>query len=202
MIKLVKNLNNNGLTAIEVLVCFSIVVVITMSMFKVVNNQKDKQLMESYKNTIMTYKNTLTKIIEDDIRAGGGIKSVNSNTESSYSGAIEGLKYSINYTLKDNSTRQIDIYQNANCDAEFSCSSSSCTPESCDSTNRIEFKKNGTLEEKLIIPDIYNLKFNNTQIKKLNSDTYLKIYIGFNHPDLGNRYSALDLIEPINASYF
>ena len=46
---MIKKLNNSGLTVVEILVCFSIVVVIVMSMFKVVNNQKAKQEIERLK---------------------------------------------------------------------------------------------------------------------------------------------------------
>ena len=38
-----RTLNNKGMTLIEIIVCFVIVVVIVLSMFKVVNNYKDKQ---------------------------------------------------------------------------------------------------------------------------------------------------------------
>ena len=66
-------LNNNGMTLIEVIVCFFLVVIIVLSMLKVVNNYKDKQDIESYKNSIFTYKNTLTKTIWNDIIKHQGI---------------------------------------------------------------------------------------------------------------------------------
>ena len=68
-----KKLNNKGMTLIEIIVCFVIVVVIVLSMLKVVNNYKDKQDIESYKSAIFTYKNTLTKTVWDDIIKHQGI---------------------------------------------------------------------------------------------------------------------------------
>ena len=52
--KKMKKLNNKGMTLIEIIVCFVIVVVIVLSMLKVVNNYKDKQDIESYKSAIFT----------------------------------------------------------------------------------------------------------------------------------------------------
>ena len=39
----IKKLNNKGLTAIEILVCFSIISVLVISMLNIVNNYKTKQ---------------------------------------------------------------------------------------------------------------------------------------------------------------
>ena len=71
---MVKKLNNKGLTAVEILVCFSIVSIVVVSMFKVVNNQRDKQTIASYKNSVTTYKNSVMKTIEDGIIKGEGIQ--------------------------------------------------------------------------------------------------------------------------------
>ena len=45
-----KKLNNHGLTAVEVLICFSITAVIVISLFKIINNFNEKQTVESRKN--------------------------------------------------------------------------------------------------------------------------------------------------------
>lgn len=62
-----KKLNNKGMTSIEILISFIIVTAITISLFDTVTSYKTKQQIESYKNIITEYKNSLTKIINDDI---------------------------------------------------------------------------------------------------------------------------------------
>ena len=66
-------LNNKGLTAIEILLCFVLVSIIVISMMSVVTNYKDKEEIESTKNNIITYKNTITKAIYDDIIKNKGV---------------------------------------------------------------------------------------------------------------------------------
>lgn len=195
MIKIMKNLDNKGLTAIEILVCFSIVVVIVMSMFKVVNNQKDKQTIESYKNSITTYKNSVTKTIEEDIRTGGGIRSVDSIND-------ETDQIEIIFGLSDGNTRIIQIQKKIECDED---SEDEDKVINCDAANRIiyyygNYYGNAVSRDVFTIPDIYNLKFNKVDVA--NNDGYLKIYVGFDHPDLGKKYSAFELIDPIDSIYF
>lgn len=59
-------LNNKGMTSIEILICFIIVAAITVSLFDVVSTYKTKQQIESYKNIVTEYKNSVTKMINDD----------------------------------------------------------------------------------------------------------------------------------------
>ena len=70
----------------------------------------------------------------------------------------------------------------------------------CKYNNYIEFYKGSIIEDKFEIPDVYTLRFNNIQIK--NDNDYLKIYVGFRHNDLGNKYSALDIVVPINKNWY
>lgn len=196
-----KRLNNKGLTVVEILVCFSIVVVIVMSMFKVVNNQKSKQEIESTKNSMLTYKNETTKTIEEDIIDGGGV------TGATYEEPTndKGTKYTINYTLNTGKKRRLEIYQSSECD-ENSDDTKDIESEDdsgvtdCHKKNYIEFYKNNEIDDKFEIPDIYTLRFNDVQI--LNQNNYLKIYVGFRHNDLGNKYSALDIVIPINKDWY
>ena len=196
-----KRLNNKGLTVVEILVCFSIVVVIVMSMFKVVNNQKSKQEIESTKNSMLTYKNETTKTIEEDIIDGGGV------TGATYEEPTndKGTKYTINYTLNTGKKRILEIYQSSECD-ENSDDTKDIESEDdsgvtdCHKKNYIEFYKNNEIDDKFEIPDIYTLRFNDVQI--LNQNNYLKIYVGFRHNDLGNKYSALDIVIPIKKDWY
>lgn len=196
---MIKKLNNSGLTVVEILVCFSIVVVIVMSMFKVVNNQKAKQEIESTKNSMLTYKNEVTKTIEEDIIDGSGVKSCTINEDTSGNYNI----YTLNYTLMDNSQRELIITQYSDCDENSKVEdveSESDAVSDCKDNNYIEFYKDSIIEDKFEIPDVYTLRFNNIQIK--NDNDYLKIYVGFRHNDLGNKYSALDIVVPINKNWY
>ena len=196
---MIRKLNNKGLTVVEILVCFSIVVVIVMSMFKVVNNQKANQEIESTKNSMLTYKNEVTKTIEEDIIDGSGVKSCTINEDTSGNYNI----YTLYYTLMDNSQRKLIITQYSDCDENSKVEdveSESDAVSDCKYNNYIEFYKGSIIEDKFEIPDVYTLRFNNIQIK--NDNDYLKIYVGFRHNDLGNKYSALDIVVPINKNWY
>lgn len=196
-----KRLNNKGLTVVEILVCFSIVVVIVMSMFKVVNNQKSKQEIESTKNSMLTYKNETTKTIEEDIIDGGGVTGATYEERTN----DKGTTYTINYTLNTGKKRRLEIYQSSECD-ENSDDTKDIESEDdsgvtdCHKRNYIVFYKDTVIDDKFEIPDIYTLRFNDIQIT--NKNDYLKIYVGFRHNDLGNKYSALDIVIPINKDWY
>lgn len=76
-----KKLNNKGITIIEILLCFVLVVGITSSLFSSLNSYKNKQQLESNRNAIVTYKNLLTKDIQDDL-IKKGLKDVEITSES------------------------------------------------------------------------------------------------------------------------
>lgn len=60
-------LNNKGLSIIELLVCFVIVAVISITLLNIVMDYNATQETENIKNIIKTYKNTVTKNIQNDI---------------------------------------------------------------------------------------------------------------------------------------
>mgnify|MGYP004507722323 CR=1 FL=1 len=62
-----KRLNNNGITTIEILICFVLLAVISTSLYNTVSVYRNKQTLEMEKEKIYTYKNLLTKEIQDDI---------------------------------------------------------------------------------------------------------------------------------------
>ena len=64
---MIKRLNNKGMTAIEILITFVIVVIIVISMYNGIMDLKTKETIASYKLSLVTYKNLLTKDIQDDI---------------------------------------------------------------------------------------------------------------------------------------
>ena len=55
------------MTAVEVLVCFVLVVIICVSMYTTVSAYQNKQQIEAAKEKIVTYKNLITKEINDDL---------------------------------------------------------------------------------------------------------------------------------------
>ena len=62
-----KKLSNKGMTSVEVLMAFIVVVMISVSMYSTVSAYQNKQQIESFKEKIMTYKNLLTKEVNDDL---------------------------------------------------------------------------------------------------------------------------------------
>ena len=56
-----KKVNNKGLTIIELLVCFVMVAVISITLLNIIMNYRSAQETENVKNIIRAYKNTGTK---------------------------------------------------------------------------------------------------------------------------------------------
>ena len=65
-----KNLNNKGMTAVELLVTFTILSVVVVGLFDMVLNYKDKEQQKSIKSSIIDYENKLQKTIQDDFIKG------------------------------------------------------------------------------------------------------------------------------------
>jgi len=63
----INKLNNKGMTAIEILVTFVIIVVIVASMYDGIMALRTRETIASYKLSLVTYKNLLTKEIQDDL---------------------------------------------------------------------------------------------------------------------------------------
>ena len=61
-----KKLNQRGITTIEVIISFVLVILISASLFATITAYNTKRLNENYKSQIYTYKNQLTKVIQDD----------------------------------------------------------------------------------------------------------------------------------------
>lgn len=201
--KRIKKLNNKGMTAVEILVCFILVVVITVSMYTTVSSYKNKQQIEAFKEQIYTYKNLLSKDINDDLIKKGLIDA--KITE--FNESLEGDFYSVDMylrngeikTLKIKSIKAYDYLWDSSMEAEF--------PAASDKNDEfmISYGNKGA-ETDFPIPDlgesenpngkiIKDLRINNVNIEVV--DGVLIIYIGFYHPDLGTRY-AIDIICPLN----
>lgn len=180
-----KRLNNKGMTAIEILLCFTITIVIVISMFKTISNYKDKEDIESYKSTITTYKNTVTKSIQDDIINNGGITKLEEKSSTDTS-------ESYNITMKTGVVRNFSIVKN---------------PTYTDSTHNIVDEKNSSFSisyagEVFELPKVYGLQFNKVLITE-DKYGFFHLYVGIYQPDLGvgDKYSVLDIITPDISAY-
>lgn len=61
-----EKINNKAFTVVELIITFSIVMVISLGLLKVVDSYREKQQNELYKKEILSYKNEVIKRIEDD----------------------------------------------------------------------------------------------------------------------------------------
>lgn len=66
-----KKVNNKGFTLIEIILSFSLIMVICVGLFVTANNYKNKQQLESSKRDLQTYKVTLFTDIQKDITDKG-----------------------------------------------------------------------------------------------------------------------------------
>ena len=61
-----EKINNKAFTVVELIITFSIVMVISLGLLKIVDSYREKQQNELYKKEILSYKNEVIKRIEDD----------------------------------------------------------------------------------------------------------------------------------------
>ena len=174
-----KKINNKGMTAIEILVCFALVSVIIISMFNVVNNYKNKQEIESYKSDIMTYKTTVTSTVYDDIIKNKGITGV-TITENEYDSTI-------NITYLNGETATLVIHNQLN-ESDYN-----------NSIFYISFKNSENVTDKFDLPKIPQLVYNG--VKAVNNDGIINIGVGLEQPELGTKYDVLNIITPNVKTY-
>ena len=107
---MIRKLNNKGMSAIEILVTFVLVAIIVVSMYDGIVGLKEKETISSHKLSLATYKNLLTKDIQDDLikigLAGADIQLLNVD---------EG--YYVTLTLRDGSKRILEVKQVFGCEA-------------------------------------------------------------------------------------
>lgn len=183
-----KQLNNKGITTVEVVVCFALMIIIVVSMYTSVSSYKNKQSIESFRQDIVTYKNLLTKEIQDDLIMGGLASASISDTQSINN------TITVDVLLKNGTKKQLKILKMYGDNQ----------PYSSDKKDVISYGTIGNLID-YPIPNLglgnYNgiiepdLKINNININTDNN--ILTIYIGFYHPDFSTRY-AIDIVCPIN----
>ncbi len=191
-----KRLNNKGMTIIEVLISFVLIMMITASMYSSVSSFNQKRMIEEYKEQILTYKNVLTKEIQDDFIKIG---LAHANYDRTITGDM--ITHTLNCDLKDGTQRQLIVSQRLAYSTYHIAGS-----HTSDDYFMIQYGKPTDLIE-YDIPDLgsskneYNhvvkdLSINNVLID-ITEDNVLSIYIGFYHPELTTRY-AIEIIAPIN----
>ena len=199
-----KKLNNRGMTAVEILVCFVLMSILAVSMYSSIASYKNKQSIESAKEKIFTYKNLLTKEIQDDLIKKGLVSAEISETINETKGKPENLSskvFKVDFLFRDGSKKQLVI--NRRLASDYSVVD--CASEKINDAFSIQYGEEGNLMT-YDLPDVgygenqcgekvLDLRINNVDINKDNN--ILTIYIGFYHPDLGTRY-GIDIVCPIN----
>lgn len=191
------NLNNKGMTAIEILITFVLVVIIIISMYNTVLNYRNRQQLESYRESVLTYKNLLTKQIQDDLIKVGLTGANISYDERTYTTKV--VIYLKDGTVKELLIKQQMAYDLDDADAAVNSGSDK------DDSFMISYGAQGNATN-YPLPDlgysenvnnkkVYDFRINNLDINTNNN--ILTIYIGFYHHDLGKKY-AINIVCPIN----
>ncbi|MBQ8132613.1 MAG: hypothetical protein IJ193_08990 [Bacilli bacterium] len=219
-----RKLNNKGMTTAEILVSFILVSLISSILYTTVSNYNTKRQMENYKLQINTYKNTLTKTIQDDLIKIGVISA---NIKKGTSGDKE--TFVINIELTDHTTRRLYIARTLADDYFMQIEGTTQAQRCSHTSNKDDFfelyygtpkypdintgsPKDGL--EPYPIPDFgYSLNHTQPEIKncgqhkifdlrvtniRMNTDNkVLTLFIGFSHTQLGTKY-AINISCPIN----
>ena len=205
-------LNNKGITTIEVIICFVLVVIVTISMYSTISYFNEKRLLEDYKEQVYSYKDILTKNIQDDLIKIG-------LTHAEYKKEVKNqiTVHTVTCYLKDGSKRTLIIEQRLakssyhlaglndvddyfmikyGKDDEmveyplpelgFSEQGNSVDDSDCKPSEKI----------KTSCHKVQDLSINNVLIK-ITDDHVLSIYIGFYHPELSTRY-GVNIVAPID----
>ncbi|MDD5887930.1 MAG: hypothetical protein PUC82_00385 [bacterium] len=213
-------LNNKGLTAVEILVSFILMVIIVVSMYTTVNSYKNRQSIESDKDKIVAYKNLLTKEIQDDLIKKGLVDAKINDSTTLNTGTRK--YYEITLTFRDGSKKVLRV--NAVYARDFGdCLDSTeayCLNDQDDILEISYGTDGGDDYTTYKLPDlgygyngnnvatdsskctggnqgckVYDFRINNVIIDTDNS--IFSFYVGFYHPDLGTRY-GIDIVCPIN----
>ena len=211
---MIRKLNNKGMTAIEILITFVIVVVIVVSMYDGIMDLKNKETVASYKLSLTTYKNLLTKDIQDDL-IKVGLSAV--SMESMKDGSGDAIGYRIRMTLRDGSIRLLEVKQIFGCNAIDSLEADElCIQRGIDKNQSDDFSisygPEGNLTE-YPLPDlgheeidnfgasgthtVYSLRINEVDVSTANSVFSVRIVLY--HPDMGTEQS-IDIVAPMNLS--
>lgn len=104
-----KLMNNKGFTITELIVTFVIVMSITLGLFAVVDNYRERQQKATYRKELNSYKNEIVKIIQDDVLYKGvkKIEGIKVNDENGENG--ESFNQGIKITFKDDTSKELKV---------------------------------------------------------------------------------------------
>ena len=195
-------LNNKGVTTIEILISFVLLAIIVVSLYGSVESYKNKQNIESEKNQIMTYKNLLTKEIQDDLIMKGLID-VTVKHQPFVAVPITPETYTVDFSFRDGTKSQL-IVKRVLANDYGVVGSGSCTSGKNDYFS-ISYGPEGDLTE-YELPDLGSGENNegckvlDLRMSDININTdndILTIDIRFYHPDFSTKY-GIDIACPIN----
>ena len=203
-------LNNKGITTIEVLLCFVLIVIISVSMYNTISTYNERRILESDKQAIISYKNTLTKTIQDDFIKIG---LTHATYERRANDEDKSVTHIVTCSLKDGSNRQLIIEQRLgyssyhiggakNQDDRFMIKYGVYSDDPS-KTDIIEYPLPDLGETEIPADSskgieshvVKDLSINNVLIS-IKNDKILSIYIGFYHPELATKY-GISIVSPI-----
>lgn len=200
-----KRLNNKGLTIIEVILCFVLISVITVSLYAVISVFNEKRIQEKFKGEIISYINVLTKDIEDDF-IDIGVASASVSETSSGAG---NKTYTLTCILKDGTKRQLIVSRTLNA-TDYRDGVNASETAAVDDNFSIRYgvytDGNSSNVMEYPLPDLGSTVDNGKKSKILSinkldiavsEDRTVNIFIGLFHPELGRRY-AINIVTPIN----
>lgn len=190
-----KKLNNKGMTIVEILITFIIIAAISVSLYASIANLKGKEEISSYKERINTYKNLLTRDIQNDVI----------------------MKKLIDVKEDPNDQSHITLVFENNEEKDLKVNQSNVTipenPKLCKGTNST-VENNESIQygdetfqipilgkENIITGDgctpINRLQISDYVLETDDDKTILTIKISLFHPDLGDKFS-INIAAPIN----
>lgn len=177
-------LNNKGMTLIEIVVCFVLVSFISVALFGTVAAFNTKRSTESVKVALLTYRNEVTRVIENDlVQRGLSNVVINGNNEArlyfrdGYSASLSITDERVNDDGSGAGADKFSILYDKHQYVLPDVGSSTVT----DSDGNIK--------------NIKDLRFSIVKIE--NDDSVFLLYISFYHPELGTDYS-INIVAPIN----
>lgn len=174
-----KKLNQRGVTTIELIITFSITLVLATSIFKSAVNFSERMALESNKLQINNYKNIVTKEIQNNL-IENKVKNVTINSNKSTFASID-------FTFKDNNISTLEIRTDYDNIYEIKYRTSRNVP-----FDLYELPNIGLLE-KDDGSKTKALSFENISIT--NNNNIFKLKIKLNHPDLPDHYN-INIVLP------
>ena len=196
-----KRINNKGLTTIEILVTFVITATIVISMYASITNLKNKETIASYKESIITYRDLLTKEIQDDLITKHLISVIPDETNKR-----------VTFFFKNGESKILSVDQQTSNHNLGSGNVTLCKKSNQTTSARDAIIYDNTTYELPNLGSEY-VNINGTgctnvyslRIKSMNIETVtvedaayvLSVKIELWHPDLGNKYS-INIVSPID----